>query len=127
MTKACIHCADLVGDADKFCHSCGFSLRGDGSASTRALVPTAIRSGADVMALLPAVRADLAPFAPALRSAATVLATAALADLAARYAAPALARKAVELIRSGGRRERVIRTTMVEQRIVVRQWTSVRS
>ena len=36
-----------------------------------------------------------------------------LADLAARYAVPALARKAVELVRSGGRRERVIRTTMV--------------
>ena len=40
--------------------------------------------------LLPAIREDLTPFLPALRGAAQLLAAAAVAELAARYAAPAV-------------------------------------
>ena len=127
MTTACRHCSERIGEADVFCHACGGSLASAAPHATRALVPSDVRSAAELMALLPAVRADLAPFLPALRNTATVLATAALADLAARYAAPALARKTLELVKGGPRRGRITRTTMVEKTVTVRQWTSVRS
>ncbi len=40
--------------------------------------------------LLPAIRDDLAPFMPAIRGAAQLLAMAAVAEFTARYAAPAI-------------------------------------
>ena len=47
--------------------------------------------------LLPAIREDLAPFIPAIRGAAQLLAMAAVAEFTARYAAPALADAAKSL------------------------------
>ncbi len=128
MLQACTRCAQRAGgaDNDNFCPACGRALTD--SAASRALIPTEVRSGAERMALLPAVRADLAPFAPALRSAAAVIAAAALTDWTMRCAAPALARQARGLVQ--GRRQprpQVTRTTMIEQQITVRQWISVRS
>ncbi len=79
------------------------------------------------MALLPAVRADLALFAPAMRSVAAVLATAALTDWAARHAAPALARRTRDVLLERRQPKRVTETMMIEQQITVRKWISVRS
>ena len=47
--------------------------------------------------LLPAIREDLAPFLPALRSAAQLLAAAAVAEFTARYAAPAMLQAARQI------------------------------
>ena len=79
------------------------------------------------MSLLPAVRADLAPLAPVVRSAAAVLATAALTDWAARRGAPALARKTREIVQGKPQQPQVTQTVMIERQVTVRQWVSVRS
>lgn len=125
MTKLCS--SEAVGADVKYCPACGGAL-GEEAALTRALVPSEVHRRSDLMALLPAVRADLTPLAPALRSTVALLAAAAAADWAARCAAPTLVRRALQLLQPETQdAHRVTRTTMVEQRIVVRQWTSVRS
>lgn len=130
MAVTCPRCCDPVGDADNFCHACGWALddvEGDAlTAPARALVPDEVRSETAGMSLLPAVRADLAPLAPVVRSAAAVLATAALTDWAARRGAPALARKTREIVQ-GKPQQQVTQTVMIERRVTVRQWVSVRS
>ena len=128
MTNSCLRCARCsrpVGDADNFCPRCGEALKGP--EPTRALVPDQVRNEPAAMALLPAVRADLALFAPAMRSVAAVLATAALTDWAARHAAPALARRTRDALLERQRPKRVAETMMIEQQITVRKWISVRS
>ena len=67
--------------------------------------------------LLPAIREDLAPFLPALRGAAQLIAAAAVAEFAARYAAPAMIDKARQIIAP---------TTQHTQTILVEEHTTVR-
>ena len=127
-TANCPSCAGPVGEADNFCHTCGAALIDGGGAAdetTRALVPDQVRNESSAMALLPAVQADLAPLAPAIRSVAAVLATAALTDWAARYAAPMLARKTRAMVQ--GKRQPATQLMMIEQQVTVRRWVSVRS
>ena len=127
MLTTSAHDSEPVGDEDHRCGACGCAPTSVAIPPVRTLVPDQIERTPAQTALLPAVRADLAPFAPALRSVAAVLATAALTDWAARYAAPALARKSRELVRSKRQPQRITRTTMIEQHITVRHWVSVRS
>ena len=128
-TASCRICAEPVGEADNFCHACGAALIDDGdpaaAETTRALVPDQVRNESSAMALLPAVQADLAPLAPAIRSVAAVLATAALTDWAARYAAPMLARRTLAMVQ--GKRQPTTQLMMIEQQVTVRRWVSVRS
>ena len=127
-TVNCPSCAEPVGKADNFCHACGAALIDGNPAAaetTRALVPDQVRNESSAMALLPAVQADLAPLAPAIRSVAAVLATAALTDWAARYAAPMLARKTRAMVQ--GKRQPATQLMMIEQQVTVRRWVSVRS
>lgn len=130
-TANCRRCSETVGADDNFCPACGASLSADRQAAppepTQALVPDQVRNEPAAMALLPAVRADLALFAPAMRSVAAVLATAALTDWAARYAAPALARRTRDALQERRQPKRVTETMMIEQQITVRKWISVRS
>ena len=128
-TANCRRCSETVGADDNFCPACGASLSADRRAAepTQALVPDQVRNEPWAMALLPAVRADLALFAPAMRSVAAVLATAALTDWAARYAAPALARRTRDALLERRQPKRVTETMMIEQQITVRKWISVRS
>ena len=128
MAATCPRCCDPVGNADNFCHACGWALddaRDD--APARTLVPDAVHSESAGMSLLPAVRADLAPLAPVVRGAAAVLATAALTDWAARRGAPALARKTREIVQGKPQQPQVTQTVMIERQVTVRQWVSVRS
>ena len=128
-TANCRECSEAVGAGDNFCPACGASLsdeqRETPPEATRALVPDQVRSEPAAMALLPAVQADLAPLAPAIRSVAAVLATAALTDWAARYAAPMLARKTRDLVQ--GKPQPTTQLMMIEQQVTVRRWVSVRS
>ncbi len=128
MAMTCPRCCDPVGGADNFCHACGWALDdARDNAPARALVPDAVRNESAGMSLLPAVRADLAPLAPVVRSAAAVLATAALTDWAARRGAPALARKTREIVQGKPQQPQVTQTVMIERQVTVRQWVSVRS
>lgn len=128
-TANCRRCSETVGADDNFCPACGASLSADQRAAPPelALVPDQVRNEPSAMALLPAVRADLALFAPAMRSVAAVLATAALTDWAARHAAPALARRTRDALLERRQPKRVTETMMIEQQITVRKWISVRS
>ena len=85
--------------------------------------------------MLPAVREDLAPLVPTLKKAATVVATAALADWALRRGTQrilsgGLAAAAPKALGFAGRRERRPATTetiLVEQQVTVRHWITRRS
>lgn len=72
--------------------------------------------------LLPAIREDLAPFLPALRSAAQLLAAAAVADFAARYAAPAMIDQVRQMIAPAPQHRQTI---LVEEQTTVRRRVTV--
>ena len=72
--------------------------------------------------LLPAIREDLAPFLPALRSAAQLLAAAAVADFAARYAAPAMIDQVRNIIAPVPKHQQTI---LVEEQTTVRRRVTV--
>ena len=74
--------------------------------------------------LLPAIRQDLAPFLPALRSAAQLLAAAAVADFAARYAAPAMIDQVRQIIAPAPQHQQTI---LVEEQTTVRRRVTVLS
>lgn len=126
----CPWCELSVAPEDNYCARCGGALPQPEpsppiSATAIANPPPAPEPGT----LLPAVRADLAPFVPVLRSAASVLATAALADWAARHAVPALADKVADTAREliQPKRRPATRTILVEEHITIRQRISVQS
>ncbi len=83
---------------------------------SRVLTPTMIEPRSS--ALLPAIREDLAPFLPALRSAAGLIAAAAVAEFTARYAAPALVDKARQIISPAPQH---MQTILVEEHTTVRR------
>ena len=83
---------------------------------SRVLTPTIIEPRAS--ALLPAIREDLAPFLPALRSAAGLIAAAAVAEFTARYAAPALVNKARQIISPAPQHTQTI---LVEEHTTIRR------
>ena len=72
--------------------------------------------------LFPAIREDLAPFLPALRSAAGLIAAAAVAEFAARYAAPALIESARQIIAPAPQHKQTI---LVEEQTTVRRKVTV--
>ncbi len=72
--------------------------------------------------LLPAIRQDLAPFLPALRSAAQLLAAAAVAEVAARYAAPAMIKQVRQVIAPAPQHQQTI---LVEEQTTVRRRVTV--
>ncbi len=72
--------------------------------------------------LLPAIREDLAPFLPALRSVAQLIAAAAVAEFAARYAAPAMIDQARQMIAPAPQRTQTI---LVEEHTTVRRRVTV--
>lgn len=74
--------------------------------------------------LLPAIRQDLAPFLPALRSAAQLLAAAAVADFAARYAAPAMIDQVRQIVAPAPQHQQTI---LVEEQTTVRRRVTVLS
>ena len=74
--------------------------------------------------LLPAIRQDLAPFLPALRSAAQLLAAAAVADFAARYAAPAMIDQVRQIVAPAPQHQQTI---LVEEQATVRRRVTVLS
>ena len=88
----------------------------------RVLTPTIIEPRPS--ALLPAIREDLAPFIPALRSAAGLIAAAAVAEFTARYAAPALADKARQIISPAPQHTQTI---LVEEHTTVRRRVTIAS
>ncbi len=75
-------------------------------------------------ALLPAIREDLAPFIPAIRSVAGILAAAAVAEFTARYAAPALIDSARQIIAPAPQHKQTI---LVEEQTTVRRRVTVLS
>ncbi len=89
---------------------------------TRVLTPTIIEPRPS--ALLPAIREDLAPFIPALRSAAGLIAAAAVAEFTTRYAAPALADKARQIISPAPQHTQTI---LVEEHTTVRRRVTIAS
>ncbi len=74
--------------------------------------------------LLPAIREDLAPFIPALRGAAQLLAAAAVVDFAARYAAPAMIDQVRQIIAPAPQHQQTI---LVEEQTTVRRRVTVTS
>lgn len=72
--------------------------------------------------LLPAIREDLAPFVPALRGAAQLLAVAAVAEFAAHYAAPALLDATRQLVATSRPPKQTI---LVEETTTVRRQITV--
>lgn len=86
----------------------------------RVLTPTIIEPRQN--ALLPAIREDLAPFLPALRSAAGLIAAAAVAEFTARYAAPALIDSARQIIAPAPQHKQTI---LVEEQTTVRRKVTV--
>lgn len=86
----------------------------------RVLTPTIIEPRQH--ALLPAIREDLAPFLPALRSAAGLIAAAAVAEFTARYAAPALVDTARQIIAPAPQHKQTI---LVEEQTIVRRKVTV--
>ena len=74
--------------------------------------------------LLPAIREDLAPFVPAIRSVAGILAAAAVAEFTARYAAPALIDTARQIIAPAPQHKQTI---LVEEQTTVRRRVTVLS
>ena len=89
---------------------------------TRVLTPTIIEPRPS--ALLPAIREDLAPFIPALRSAAGLIAAAAVAEFTTRYAAPALADKARQIFSPAPQHTQTI---LVEEHTTVRRRVTIAS
>ena len=83
---------------------------------SRVLTPTIIEPRSS--ALLPAIREDLAPFLPALRSVAGLIAAATVAEFTARYAAPALVDKARQIISPAPQHTQTI---LVEEHTTVRR------
>ena len=75
-------------------------------------------------ALLPAIREDLQPFIPAIRSVAGILAAAAVAEFTARYAAPALIDSARQIIAPAPQHKQTI---LVEEQTTVRRRVTVLS
>ena len=86
----------------------------------RALTPTIIEPHGS--SLLPAIREDLAPFLPIVRSAAQIIAAAAVADFAARYAAPAMINRARQIIAPAPQHTQTI---LVEEHTTVRRRVTV--
>lgn len=84
------------------------------------LTPTIIEPRASE--LLPAIREDLAPFLPVLRSAAGLIAAAAVAEFTARYAAPALIDSARQIIAPAPQHKQTI---LVEEQTTVRRKVTV--
>ena len=84
------------------------------------LTPTIIEPGP--AALLPAIREDLAPFLPALRSAAQLIAAAAVAEFAARYAAPAMINQVRQIVAPAPQHKQTI---LVEEQTTVRRRVTV--
>lgn len=126
----CPWCELTVSLEDNYCARCGGAL--PKSTESEAISATAISHPAATSSpnpLLPAVRADLAPFVPVLRSAASVIATAALADWAARHALPVLADKVADTARElvSPKPRPAARTILVEEHITIRQRISVQS
>ena len=74
--------------------------------------------------LLPAIRQDLAPLLPVLRSAAQLLAAAAVVDFAARYAAPAMIDQVRQIIAPAPQHQQTI---LVEEQTTVRRRVTVTS
>lgn len=72
--------------------------------------------------LLPAIREDLEPFIPALRSAARLIAAVAVADFAARYAAPAVIDQVRQVIAPAPQHKQTI---LVEEQTTVRRRVTV--
>ena len=72
--------------------------------------------------LMPAIREDLAPFIPALRSAAQLIAAAAVADFATRYAAPAMIEQVRQIIAPAPQHKQTI---LVEEQTTVRRRVTV--
>ena len=75
-------------------------------------------------ALLPAIREDLAPFLPALRGAAQLIAAAAVAEFAARYAAPAMIDQIRQIVAPAPQHKQTI---LVEEQTTVRRRVTVLS
>ena len=126
----CPWCDLAVSIDDNYCARCGGAL--PVSAEPTSISPSAIAqpsASTPASNLLPAVRADLAPFVPALRSAASIIPTAALADWAARHAMPMRADKVAETARELVRPKpsSAARTILVEEHITIRQRISVQS
>lgn len=124
----CTRCDAQTAPADNYCRVCGHTLR-DGP-DTTAIIPAEVTQPARLSQhLLPALRSDLAPLIPIVRGVATVLATAAVADWAARRMSPALLPQTKSTANSAlpappaPRR----RTVVIEERRIVRQWISVES
>ncbi len=86
------------------------------------LTPTLIKPRSTE--LLPAIREDLAPFLPALRSIAGVIAAAAVTEFAVRYTAPALIDSARQFIVSVPQRKQ---TVLVEEQTTVRRRVTILS
>ena len=72
--------------------------------------------------LLPAIREDLAPFLPALRSAAQLLVAAAVTDFAVRYAAPAMIGQVRQIVAPAPQHTQTI---LVEEQTTVRRRVTV--
>ena len=72
--------------------------------------------------LLPAIREDLAPFLPALRSAAQLIAAATVLEFTARYAAPAMIDQVRQIIAPAPQHKQTI---LVEEQTTVRRRVTV--
>lgn len=72
--------------------------------------------------LLPAIREDLAPILPVLRGAAQLIAAAAVAEFAARYAAPAMIDQVRQIVAPAPQHKQTI---LVEEQTTVRRRVTV--
>lgn len=88
------------------------------------LTPTIVepRSNDHANELLPAIREDLAPFLPALRSAAQLIAAATVLEFTARYAAPAMIDQVRQIIAPAPQHKQTI---LVEEQTTVRRRVTV--
>ena len=119
---SCPRCNEAASADANYCSACGWSLTlPESDAAPGALEGPVARAP---QPMLPAIRRDLAPliapFAPALRRTATVIAAAAAADWAARRTLPALAGSAVRRIAKPAERVVLEETITIRHRVTTR-------
>ena len=119
---ACPRCAEPARPNDNFCSQCGWSLHLADEDTDGDALNGPVTAAAE---FLPAVRSDLAPliapFAPAIRRTATLLAAAAATDWAVRRAAPALAGTALRKLARPAER------AILDETITIRHTVTTRS
>ncbi len=131
MRTTCPRCDRTVEASDNFCRDCGWSLHLETSDEPAVVADVRVaKIESEQGSLLPALRAELAPYVPAVRRAAAVVAAAAVADWALRAGTRSLLHEGVAALRRrNGAQSRKgalhdhasANSVVVEQRIIVRR------